>query len=88
MKLTLGYYSDITQRTPKQALEYAATAEKEGFDSIWTGDHFHPWVHTGAKCGFAWVWFGSLGERTSRVMFGTGSKVLVMPYGAVTHPVP
>ena len=53
MKLTLGYYSDITQRTPTQALEYAVTAEKEGFDSIWTGDHFHPWVHTGAKCGFA-----------------------------------
>ena len=82
MKLTLGYYSDITQRTPKQALEYAVTAEKEGFDSIWTGDHFHPWVHTGAKCGFAWVWFGSLGERTSRVMFGTGLTAPTIRY----HP--
>ncbi len=29
MKLTFGYYSDITQRAPKQALEYAVTAEKE-----------------------------------------------------------
>jgi coenzyme F420-dependent glucose-6-phosphate dehydrogenase len=82
MKLIFGYNSDITQRTPKQALEYAVTAEKEGFDSIWTGDHFHPWVHTDAKCGFAWVWFGSLGERTSRVMFGTGLTAPTMRY----HP--
>ena len=82
MKLTLGYYSDITQRTPTQAVEYAVMAEKEGFDSIWTGDHFHPWVHTGAKCGFAWVWFGSLGERTNRVMFGTGVTAPTIRY----HP--
>jgi hypothetical protein len=46
MKLTFGYYSDITQRAPKQALD----------------------------------------EATVRP--GTDSKVLVMPYGAVTHPVP
>lgn len=82
MKFTLGYYSDITQRTPTQALEYAVMAEKEGFDSVWTGDHFHPWVHTGAKCGFAWVWLGSLGERTSRVMFGTGLTAPTIRY----HP--
>lgn len=82
MKLTLGYYSDITQRSPKQALDLAVMAEKEGFDSVWTSDHFHPWVHTGAKCGFAWVWFGSLGERTSRVTFGPGLTAPTIRY----HP--
>jgi len=82
VKLALGYYSDITQRSPTQALRYATMAEKEGFDSIWTGDHFHPWVHTDAKCGFAWVWFGSLGERTTRVMFGPGLTAPTIRY----HP--
>ncbi len=82
MNLTLGYYSDITQRTPSEGIDYAVLAEKEGFDSVWTGDHFHPWVHTGAKCGFAWVWLGALGQRTSRVMMGTGLTAPIIRY----HP--
>jgi coenzyme F420-dependent glucose-6-phosphate dehydrogenase len=82
MKITLGYYSDITQRTPAEAIDYAVHAEKEGFDAVWTGDHFHPWVHTGAKCGFAWTWLGALGQRTSRVMMGTGVTAPIIRY----HP--
>jgi coenzyme F420-dependent glucose-6-phosphate dehydrogenase len=80
MKLALGYYSDLNQRTPRQALEYAVMAEKEGFDSVCTCDHFHPWVHTGASGGFAWVWLGSLGERTNRVMMGTGLTAPTIRY--------
>jgi len=82
MKLTLGYYSDITQRDLTEAIDYAAIAEKEGFDSVWTGDHFHPWVHTDAKCGFAWVWLGALGQRTIKVMMGTGLTAPTIRY----HP--
>jgi len=82
VNLTLGYYSDITQRTPSEGIDYAVLAEKEGFDSVWTGDHFHPWVHTDAKCGFAWVWLGALGQRTSRVMMGTGLTAPIIRY----HP--
>jgi coenzyme F420-dependent glucose-6-phosphate dehydrogenase len=82
LMLKLGYYSDITQRTPAQAIDYAALAEREGFDAIWTGDHFHPWVHTDAKCGFAWVWLGALGQRTNRVMMGTGITCPTIRY----HP--
>lgn len=39
-------------------------------------------MHTGAKCGFAWVWFGSLGERTNRVTFGTAITAPTIRY----HP--
>ena len=82
MKLTLGYSSDVTQRTPNEAIECAVLAEAEGFDSIWSGDHFHPWVHTDAKCGFTWVWLGGLGQRTSRVLMGTGITAPTIRY----HP--
>ena len=82
MTLTLGYYSDITQHTPTEALENAIKAEKAGFDSIWTSDHFHPWVHTNANCGFAWVWLGALGQKTSSVLMGTGLTAPTLRY----HP--
>jgi len=82
MKLTLGYYSDITQRAPTEAIDNGVLAEKEGFDSVWTGDHFHPWVHSDAKCGFAWVWLGALGQRTVKVMMGTGLTAPIIRY----HP--
>lgn len=82
MKLTLGYYSDVTQRTPNEAIENAIEAEKQGFDAVRTGDHFHHWVHTDAKCGFAWVWLGGLGQRTQRVMIGTGLTAPIIRY----HP--
>jgi len=82
LKLTLGYYSDITQRALSDAIDHAVMAEKEGFDSVWTGDHFHPWVHTNAHCGFAWVWLGALGQRTSKVMMGTGLTAPTIRY----HP--
>ena len=82
MKLSFGYYSDLTQRTPAEALDCAVQAEKEGFESIWTGDHFHPWAHTNAKCGFAWVWLGALGQRTNRVSFGTSVTAPIIRY----HP--
>ena len=82
MALTIGYYSDITQRSPSGALECAIEAEKAGFDSVWTSDHFHPWVHTDAKCGFAWVWLGALGQRTNKLSMGTGLTAPTLRY----HP--
>jgi coenzyme F420-dependent glucose-6-phosphate dehydrogenase len=78
--LTLGYYSDITQREPTDAIRFGKLAEEAGFDAVWTSDHFHPWVHTNAKCGFAWVWLGSFGASTRKVMFGTGITAPIIRY--------
>ena len=55
-------------------------AEKAGFDSIWTSDHFHPWAHTNAACGFAWVWMAALAERTKRVEIGTAVTCPILRY--------
>ena len=60
------------QFQPTRLLEFAVAAEKEGFDSVWSSDHFHPWFHTNAAGGFAWVWMGAAAERTKRVQYGTG----------------
>ena len=68
----LGYAAHHEQYTPAQLLEYAVFAEQAGFDTIWTADHFHPWVHTKGQCGFAWVWIAAGAERTKRIKIGTG----------------
>jgi coenzyme F420-dependent glucose-6-phosphate dehydrogenase len=60
------------QYQPTKLLEFAVAAEKEGFDSVWSSDHFHPWFHTNAAGGFAWVWMAAAAERTKRVKYGTG----------------
>lgn len=80
MKQTFGYFSDITQRDLTVALELGVKAEKAGFDAVWTSDHFHPWVHTNAKAGFAWTWLGALGQATNRVAIGTGVTAPILRY--------
>ena len=70
--LKIGYAALTDGRhQPLPLLDDCVEAEKVGFDSIWTGDHFHPWQHTNAACGFAWVWMTALAERTKRVEIGT-----------------
>ncbi len=80
LRLTFGYFSDITQRTPTKALELGVQAEKAGFDAVWTSDHFHPWVHTNAKAGFAWVWLGAFAQASQKVAFGTGVTAPTLRY--------
>ncbi len=80
MKPTFGYFSDITQRDLTYALELGVKAEKAGFDAVWTSDHFHPWVHTDAKAGFAWVWLGAFAQASHKVAFGTGVTAPMLRY--------
>jgi coenzyme F420-dependent glucose-6-phosphate dehydrogenase len=35
-------------------VEYAALAEKHGFDTVWFGDHLLPWIHSQNKSAFVW----------------------------------
>ena len=69
--LKIGYACLHEEYQPDKLLEFASEAEKAGFDTIWTSDHFHPWAHTNAAGGFAWVWMAAAAERTKRVEFGT-----------------
>ena len=72
LPLRIGYTVAHEQYHPTKLLEFAVAAEKEGFDSVWSSDHFHPWFHTNAAGGFAWVWMAAAAERTKRVQYGTG----------------
>lgn len=61
-------------------LDFAVEADKAGFDSIWTSDHFHPWAHNNASAGFAWVWMAAAAERTKTVELGTAVTCPILRY--------
>ena len=63
-------------------LKFAVEAEKCGFRTMMTSDHFHPWWHDNAFGNFTWVWIAAAAERTKRVQFVTGVTAPVYRY----HP--
>jgi coenzyme F420-dependent glucose-6-phosphate dehydrogenase len=80
--MKFGYGCEHEQYQPLTLLEHAVEAERAGFDTIWTSDHFHPWAHTNAAGGFSWVWMAAAAERTKRVEIGTGVMCPTIRY----HP--
>ncbi len=82
MNTILGYKTCHEQYQPDQLLKFAVLAEKYGFETLWTSDHFHPWAHTGAAGGFAWVWIASAAEKTKSIKIGTSVTAPILRY----HP--
>jgi len=82
MHLTLGYKTCHEQYQPDTLLAHAILADKHGFQTLWTSDHFHPWAHTGAGGGFAWTWIASTAERTRNIRIGTSVTAPILRY----HP--
>ena len=69
--LTLGYKASAEQFPPERLLALAVAAERAGFDSGWTSDHFQPWRHTNGHAPNALVWLGAASQATKRVTLGT-----------------
>ena len=69
MALKLGYKASAEQFPPKRLLDLAVAAERAGFDSVWTSDHFQPWRHTDGHAPNALVWLGAASQATSYRMF-------------------
>ncbi len=69
--LKLGYKIGPEQFPPSEMLEQVIAAEKNGFESIDSSDHFHPWSEEGQAC-FTWSWLGAAAARTSTIELGTG----------------
>jgi len=61
-------------------LRFAIEAEKVGFNSCMTSDHFHPWWHDGGFGNFTWVWISAAAERTKEMKFSTGVTAPVFRY--------
>jgi len=66
-----GYKASAEQFPPQRLLDLAVAAERAGFDSVWTSDHFQPWRHTDGHAPNALVWLGAATQATQRVTLGT-----------------
>jgi F420-dependent hydroxymycolic acid dehydrogenase len=55
-----------------QLVELGVQAEQAGFAAVWASDHFEPWQDNLGHCGLAWVTLAALGQRTQRLLLGTG----------------
>lgn len=72
MAPVVGYVASHEQFAPSDLIEYAVAAEKAGFDALWTSDHFHPWQDNQGHAGHAWITLAAMGQRTERLLLGTG----------------
>jgi coenzyme F420-dependent glucose-6-phosphate dehydrogenase len=66
-----GYKASAEQFPPRRLLDLAVAAERAGFESVWTSDHFQPWRHTNGHAPNALVWLGAAAQATERVTLGT-----------------
>jgi len=55
---------------PIKFVECALVAEKYGFDTVWFGDHFLPWFHSGNKSSFVWSVMPVALDRTKKIKVG------------------
>jgi coenzyme F420-dependent glucose-6-phosphate dehydrogenase len=80
--LKLGYKASAEQFAPRELLEYAVEAERQGLEIIAISDHFQPFRHTGGHGTAALPWLGAIGERTERAELGTSVLTPTLRY----HP--
>ena len=71
-QVEVGYWAAQEEHSPSELLANVAAAEKGGFESVFTSDHFMPWFDTRAHGGFAWAWMGACAAATKKVRLGTG----------------
>jgi coenzyme F420-dependent glucose-6-phosphate dehydrogenase len=60
--------------------EFVKEAERCGFTTAMTSDHFHPWWHDNGYGNFTWVWIAAAAERTKKIQFVTGVTAAVYRY--------
>jgi TAT-translocated FGD2 family F420-dependent dehydrogenase len=53
-------------------VELGVQAEQAGFGAVWADDHFQPWQDNEGHSGMAWLTLAALGQRTGRLLLGTG----------------
>jgi coenzyme F420-dependent glucose-6-phosphate dehydrogenase len=78
--LRLGYKASAEQFGPRQLLDYAILADRLGYDSVWTSDHYQPWRHTDGHAPNAIAWLGAAAMSTERVLLGTSVLTPTLRY--------
>jgi coenzyme F420-dependent glucose-6-phosphate dehydrogenase len=80
--VSIGYWAAHEQYSMHDLLKFVVEAEKGGFTTTMTSDHFHPWWHDNAYGNFTWIWIAAAAERTKRMRFVTGVTAPIYRY----HP--
>src|SRR5881628_1300582 len=78
----IGYWASQEQYSMQQLIDFVKEAEKGGFGTTLTSDHFHPWSNTNGHGNFTCVWISAVAERTKKMKFVTGVTAPVYRY----HP--
>jgi coenzyme F420-dependent glucose-6-phosphate dehydrogenase len=76
----IGYWASQEHYSMQELIDFVQEAEKGGFESTLTSDHFHPWSHTNGHGNFTWVWISAVAERTKRMKLITGVTAGVYRY--------
>jgi coenzyme F420-dependent glucose-6-phosphate dehydrogenase len=82
MASSIGYWAAHEQYSMHDLLKFVVEAEKCGFTTTMTSDHFHPWWHDNAYGNFTWIWIAAAAERTKKMQFVTGVTAPIYRY----HP--
>jgi coenzyme F420-dependent glucose-6-phosphate dehydrogenase len=61
----IGYHASHEQFAPSRLLHWTRQAERAGFQSFFSSDHFHPWSEAQGQAGFSWAWMGAALAATS-----------------------
>ena len=80
MPPVVGYVASHEQFAPSDLIEYAVAVEKAGFDALWVSDHFHPWQDNQGHSAHAWITLAAMGQRTERLLLGTGITCPIYRY--------
>jgi coenzyme F420-dependent glucose-6-phosphate dehydrogenase len=76
----VGYWASQEQYSMQDLLRFVVEAERGGFNTCLTSDHFHPWWHDNGYGNFTWVWIAAAAERTKNMQFITGVTAAVYRY--------
>ena len=76
----IGYWASQEQYSMQELIDFVQEAEKGGFETTLTSDHFHPWSHTNGHGNFTWVWISAVAERTRKMKLITGVTAGVYRY--------
>jgi G6PDH family F420-dependent oxidoreductase len=67
-------------RSPREDIELAKAAVDAGFEGIWIGDHFMPWIDSRPWTHHVLPWFGTLMSEVPDVPVGTSVTCPMLRY--------
>lgn len=68
----VGFVLAHEQFPGPRLVDWAPEIERNGFGYAWTSDHIQPWQDNQGHATHPWLTQALIGERTSRITFGTG----------------